>query len=43
VAVRGTTARIAGDAISLDADGELADAVTDLTWTVVAGAWSLVV
>jgi diacylglycerol kinase family enzyme len=43
VAVRGTTARSAGDAIGLDADGELADAVTDRTWTVVPGAWSLVV
>jgi diacylglycerol kinase family enzyme len=42
VAVRGTTARVAGDAIGLDADGELAGAVTDRTWTLRPGAWSLV-
>jgi diacylglycerol kinase family enzyme len=42
VATRGTTARIVGDAVGLDADGELEDAVTDRTWTVLPGAWSLV-
>lgn len=42
VAVRGTSVRIVGDAIGLDADGELEDAVTDRTWTLLAGAWSLV-
>jgi diacylglycerol kinase family enzyme len=42
VAARGTTARITGDAIGLDADGELGDATCDRSWRVVPGAWSLV-
>jgi len=42
VTARGTTARIAGDAVGLDADGELEDAVTDRTWRVLPRAWSLV-
>jgi diacylglycerol kinase family enzyme len=42
VTARGTTARISGDAVGLDADGELEDAVADRTWTLVPGAWSLV-
>jgi len=39
---RGTTARIAGDAVGLDADGELEDAVGDRTWRLLPRAWSLV-
>jgi diacylglycerol kinase family enzyme len=42
VATRGTTARITGDAVGLDADGELEDAVPDRTWRLLPGAWSLV-
>jgi diacylglycerol kinase family enzyme len=42
VHARGTTARIAGDALGLDADGELEHAVTGRTWTVLPRAWSLV-
>ena len=42
VATQGTTARISGDPLGLDADGELEDAVTDRTWTLHPGAWSLV-
>jgi diacylglycerol kinase family enzyme len=42
VATRGTQVRVHGDAIGLDADGELEDAVTDRTWTLHPGAWSLV-
>lgn len=42
VAARGTAARIAGDAMGLDADGELADPVADRTWTLRPSAWSLV-
>ena len=42
VAARGTTARISGDAMGLDADGELSDPVTDRTWTLTPSAWSLV-
>jgi len=43
VTARGTTARIAGDPVGVDADGELEDAVTDRTWTLLPGAWSLVI
>jgi len=43
VTARGTTARITGDAVGLDADGELEDAVTDRTWQLLPRAWSLVV
>ena len=43
VTARGTTARITGDAVGLDADGELEDAVTDRTWRLLPRAWSLVV
>jgi diacylglycerol kinase family enzyme len=42
VAAQGTAARIAGDAVGLDADGELEDAVTDRTWRLLPRAWSLV-
>ncbi len=42
VAARGTSVRIHGDALGLDADGELEDAVTDRSWRVQPGAWSLV-
>ena len=42
VTARGTVARIAGDAVGLDADGELEDAVTDRTWRLLPRAWSLV-
>jgi diacylglycerol kinase family enzyme len=42
VTTRGTTARVTGDPIGIDADGELEDAVQDRTWTLLASAWSLV-
>lgn len=42
VAARGTTVHVSGDAVGLDSDGELEEAVTDRTWRVVRGAWSLV-
>jgi diacylglycerol kinase family enzyme len=42
VAARGTTVRISGDALGLDADGELEEPVADRTWRLEPGAWSLV-
>jgi diacylglycerol kinase family enzyme len=42
VATRGTTVRISGDAIAYDADGELEDEVSDRSWRLLPGAWSLV-
>jgi diacylglycerol kinase family enzyme len=42
IAARGENARISGDALSYDADGELAEPATDRTWTVLPSAWSLV-
>jgi diacylglycerol kinase family enzyme len=42
VALRGTRVRLSGDAMGLDADGELADPVSDRTWSLQPSAWSLV-
>ena len=42
VSARGTSVRIAGDPVGLDADGELEDGVTDRTWTLQPAAWQLV-
>jgi diacylglycerol kinase family enzyme len=42
VTARGTVVRISGDAVAYDADGELEDGVTDRTYRVEPGAWSLV-
>jgi diacylglycerol kinase family enzyme len=42
VAAQGTAVRVSGDALGLDADGELEEAVADRTWTLHASAWALV-
>ena len=41
--VRGRVVRVSGDEIPVNADGELGASSTDRTWTVDAGAWSLLV
>jgi diacylglycerol kinase (ATP) len=38
---RGRSVTISGEAVGVNADGELGDEVTRRTWTVDAGAWSL--
>jgi diacylglycerol kinase family enzyme len=42
VTARGTSTRVSGDPIGLDADGELGDPVRDRTWTLLPSAWALV-
>jgi diacylglycerol kinase family enzyme len=41
--VRGREVRIAGDAVRHNADGEVSDEVTERSYRLVPGAWSLVV
>jgi diacylglycerol kinase family enzyme len=43
VAVQGREVRIRGDAVAHDVDGEVTDEVTDRTYRVVPGAWTLLV
>lgn len=38
---RGRTVTVSGDPVGVNADGELGDEVSSRTWTVQAGAWSL--
>ena len=42
VTARGAEVRISGDAVAYDADGELTGEVTDRTYRVLPGAWTLV-
>lgn len=42
VTKRGTSVRISGEPVGLDTDGELEDEITDRTWRLEPGAWSLV-
>ena len=43
LSVRGRTVTVSGEAFPLNADGELDGPVTTRTWTVKAGAWSMLV
>ena len=42
VLVRGREVRITGEAVEIDADGEVHEGWTDQTWRVDPGAWSII-